>query len=101
MSTLALIWRSAARKPAAGVGRSRGGPGVPGRILPREGRVVFSPNVPALNECPLVSGFPPRSLSPVPENDANLFALGEHCWGPEWAMSICWGLPWEPGWEAG
>ena len=31
-----------------------GGIGVPGRVLPREGRVVFSPNVPALDDCRLV-----------------------------------------------
>jgi glucokinase len=58
------------------------GLGVPGRVLPQEGRVAFSPNVPALNDCPIVKLLKPR----VPwrvflENDANLFALGEHWLG--------------------
>ena len=50
---------------AAEEGRSRGweiqggGIGVPGRILPREGRVVFSPNVLALNEFSLVPRLAP------------------------------------------
>ena len=55
------------------------GLGVPGRVLSREGRVIFSPNVPILNDCSLVSRLQP--LIPWPlflENDANLFALGEH-----------------------
>lgn len=54
------------------------GLGVPGRVLPEEGLVAFSPNVPALNACPLVPSL--ASLLPWPvrlENDANLFALGE------------------------
>ncbi len=56
--------------------------GVPGRVLPEEGLVAFSPNVPALNDCPLI----PRldTLLPWPltlENDSNLFALGEHWMG--------------------
>jgi len=58
------------------------GLGVPGRILPQEGVVVFSPNVPALNSCPLAPSL--RSQVPFPvwlENDANLFALGEHWLG--------------------
>jgi len=58
------------------------GLGVPGRVLPREGRVVFSPNVPVLNECPLIGRL--SSLVGWPlflENDANLFALGEHWLG--------------------
>lgn len=53
--------------------------GVPGRVLPQEGLVAFSPNVPALNACPLIPSL--RPLVPWPltlENDANLFALGEH-----------------------
>ncbi|MEW6660432.1 MAG: ROK family protein [Thermodesulfobacteriota bacterium] len=58
------------------------GLGVPGRVLPQEGRVAFSPNIPALNDCPLV----PRLQNQFPwplflENDANLFALGEHWLG--------------------
>jgi glucokinase len=58
------------------------GLGVPGRILPREGRVVFSPNVPALNECPLIDRLSPLVDWPLfLENDANLFALGEHWLG--------------------
>ncbi len=59
-----------------------GGIGVPGRILPREGRVVFSPNVPALNECSLVPRLAPQVSWPLfLENDANLFTLGEHWLG--------------------
>ena len=73
---------------AAEEGRSRGweiqggGIGVPGRILPREGRVVFSPNVPALNECSLVPRLALQVSWPLfLENDANLFTLGEHWLG--------------------
>jgi len=58
------------------------GLGVPGRILPEEGMVVFSPNIPALNNCPVVHLL--RRSLPWPiflENDANLFALGEHWLG--------------------
>ena len=55
---------------------------MPGRVLPREGRVVFSPNVPALNDCRLVEHLSLRVNWPVfLENDANLFALGEHWLG--------------------
>jgi glucokinase len=58
------------------------GIGVPGLIRPAEGLVVFSPNVPPLNDCALI----PRLASLVNwplflENDANLFALGEHWLG--------------------
>ena len=59
-----------------------GGIGVPGRVLPREGRVAFSPNVPALDDCHLVDGLSLRVTWPLfLENDANLFALGEHWLG--------------------
>ena len=59
-----------------------GGIGVPGRVLPREGRVVFSPNVAALNDCRLVERLAPLVNWPLfLENDANLFALGEHWLG--------------------
>jgi len=59
-----------------------GGIGVPGRVLPREGRVVFAPNVSALNDCPLVPLLTPLVDWPISlENDANLFALGEHWLG--------------------
>jgi glucokinase len=58
------------------------GIGVPGRVLPQEGRVDFSPNVPALNECPLVERLSILVNWPLfLENDANLFALGEHWLG--------------------
>jgi glucokinase len=68
--------------------RSRGyevkavGMGVPGRVLVQEGRIAFSPNVPALNDCPLVPRL--QALVPWPiflQNDANLFTLGEHWLG--------------------
>lgn len=53
--------------------------GIPGRILAQEGRVAFSPNIPALNDCRLVELLQPKLAWPVfLENDANLFALGEH-----------------------
>ncbi len=75
-------------KRAGEAARDRGweikgvGLGVPGRILTREGRVVFSPNVPALNECPLIDRLSPLVGWPLfLENDANLFALGEHWLG--------------------
>jgi glucokinase len=59
-----------------------GGIGVPGRVLPREGRVVFCPNVTALNNCRLVDQLSLRVNWPLfLENDANLFALGEHWLG--------------------
>jgi glucokinase len=58
------------------------GIGVPGRVLPQEGRVVFSPNVPILNACPLIGELTPQVGRPLfLENDANLFALGEHWLG--------------------
>ena len=58
------------------------GLGVPGRVLPQEGRVAFSPNLPALNDCLLVPRLQPQSPWPLfLENDANLFALGEHWLG--------------------
>jgi len=58
------------------------GIGVPGRVLPREGRVVFSPNVAALNDCRLVDHLSLAVDWPLfLENDANLFALGEHWLG--------------------
>jgi glucokinase len=58
------------------------GLGVPGQVLPREGRVVFSPNVPALNDCALLPRLAPRVGWPLfLENDADLFALGEHWLG--------------------
>jgi glucokinase len=58
------------------------GIGVPGRVLAQEGRVAFSPNVPALNDCPLLARL--QALVHWPlwlENDANLFALGEQWLG--------------------
>jgi glucokinase len=58
------------------------GIGVPGRVLPQEGWVDFSPNVPALNECPLVERLSLLVNWPLfLQNDANLFALGEHWLG--------------------
>ncbi len=58
------------------------GLGVAGQVLPREGLVAFSPNVPALNACPLVPSLQSQVDWPLfLENDANLFALGEHWLG--------------------
>jgi glucokinase len=68
--------------------RSRGvdirgaGLGVPGQVLPKEGVVVFSPNVSALKACPLIPALQPQLDWPLfLENDANLYALGEHWLG--------------------
>jgi glucokinase len=56
--------------------------GVAGRVLPQEGRVDFSPNIPVLNNCQLVARLQPQSPWPLwLENDANLFALGEYWLG--------------------
>ena len=58
------------------------GLGVPGRVLPQEGRVAFSPNIPVLNDCHLLARLQPQSPWPLfLENDANLFALGEYWLG--------------------
>jgi glucokinase len=58
------------------------GIGAPGLIRPAEGLVVFSPNVPPLNECPLIPLLTPKVKHPLfLENDANLFALGENWLG--------------------
>ncbi|HEY9073642.1 MAG TPA: ROK family protein, partial [Desulfobaccales bacterium] len=58
------------------------GLGIPGRVLPQQGLIAFVPNIPALNDCPLVARLQPRLAWPVfLENDANLFALGEHWLG--------------------
>ncbi|MCL6649624.1 MAG: ROK family protein, partial [Chloroflexi bacterium] len=40
------------------------GLGVPGRVLPQEGLVAVSPNVPALNACPLIPRL--KQLLPWP-----------------------------------
>jgi glucokinase len=74
-----VMQASAAEARTKGAEVQAAGFGVPGRILPQEGLVAFSPNVPALNDCALIPGL--RPLLPWPlalENDANLFALGEH-----------------------
>ncbi|MFZ5453104.1 MAG: ROK family protein [Thermodesulfobacteriota bacterium] len=58
------------------------GLGVAGRVLPREGRVEFSPNIPVLSGFPMVARLQPQSPWPLwLENDANLFALGEYWLG--------------------
>ncbi len=79
LSTLAAEFLAAGREAEARKAEILAvGMGVPGRVLPEEGVVAFSPNVPALNACPVVASLGP--LLPWPlylENDANLFALGE------------------------
>jgi glucokinase len=56
--------------------------GIAGRILSQEGRIAFSPNIPALNDCPLAEHLQPKLSYPVfLENDANLFTLGEYWLG--------------------
>lgn len=58
------------------------GMGVPGRVVPQEGKVVFSPNIPELNGCPLAAGLQNHLPWPVTiDNDANMFALGEYWLG--------------------
>jgi glucokinase len=74
-----MMLASAEEARAQGVEVQAAGFGVPGRVLPQEGLVAFSPNVPALNDCPLLPSLQPLLPWPlVLENDANLFALGEH-----------------------
>ena len=70
-----------------------GGIGVPGRVFPREGRVVFSPNVAALNDCHLVDRLTPLVGSPLfLENNAQpLRPGGALTSGAEPNMTICWG----------
>ncbi len=58
------------------------GLGIPGRILSREGRIAFSPNLTGLNDCPLVALLSRSVAWPLfLENDANLFTMGEHWLG--------------------
>jgi glucokinase len=74
-----LMLASAEEARAKGAEVQAAGFGVPGRVLSQEGLVAFSPNVPALNDCPLIPSLTPILPWPlVLENDANLFALGEH-----------------------
>ncbi len=58
------------------------GMGIPGLVVPQEGRVIVSPNIPEINDCSMIAGF--RNLIPWPlaiDNDANAFALGENWLG--------------------
>jgi len=56
------------------------GMGIPGRVLPQEGRVIFSPNLPELNGCRLSTVSRYLNFGPVVmDNDANLFT-----WGEQW-----------------
>ncbi len=83
ISTLAQDLAACGEEAASRGVQIRGvGLGIPGRILSREGRIAFSPNLPALNDCPLAPLLS-RSLAwPLfLENDANLFTLGEHWLG--------------------
>jgi glucokinase len=77
-----VMLASAQEARSRGVEVQAAGFGVPGRVLPQEGLVAFSPNVPALNACPLLPSLKPLVPWPLSlENDANLFALGEHWMG--------------------
>ncbi len=80
---LAKMLRTSAQKAEArGAEVLAAGFGVPGRVLPQEGLVAFSPNVPALNACPLIPSLKDQVAFPLTmDNDANLFALGEHWMG--------------------
>ena len=70
----ALVAALAAELTKAGeIARDQGweiksaGIGVPGRVLPGEGRVVFSPNIPALDDCRLIDRLALQvNLPPVP-----------------------------------
>lgn len=54
------------------------GLGVAGKIDPREGRVLFSPNLSAMNGYPLATELRQQTRMAVyMENDANVFGLGE------------------------
>ncbi|MFP5213663.1 MAG: ROK family protein [Acidobacteriota bacterium] len=54
------------------------GLGVAGKIDPRRGLVVFSPNLPSMRDYPLGGELHERLKLPVVmENDANVFGLGE------------------------
>jgi glucokinase len=83
INTLADELLSSGRRASSERGEVRAvGLGIPGRILPEEGVVAFSPNIPHLNDCPL--GPRLKKLLPWPvvmENDANLFAFGENWLG--------------------
>lgn len=83
VATLAADLTVCQEKAAELGGEIRGmGMGVAGRVLPQEGRVAFSPNIPALTDCQLVSRLQPQSPWPLfLENDANLFTLGEYWLG--------------------
>jgi glucokinase len=85
VATLAQDLARAAKEAQAQGFEIKGvGMGVPGRVLSREGRVAFSPNIPLLNEFPLVARLQPQADWPLfLENDANLFALVEHWLGAE------------------
>ena len=78
------------------------GLGVPGRVLPREGRVAFSPNIPALNDCPLVPRLQPQ-CSPGPcfwKTTPTFLPWESTGWGRAWGTTRCWGSPWGPAWGA-
>jgi glucokinase len=83
ISTLALDLAACGEEAGCRGMRIQGvGLGIPGRILTREGRIAFSPNLPVLNDCPLVPLLSPFLAWPLfLENDANLFTLGEHWLG--------------------
>jgi glucokinase len=83
VATLAADLTQAGTAAGEGGWEIRGvGLGVPGRVRSREGRVEFAPNLPILNDCPLVERLAPAVGWPVfLENDANLFTLGEYWQG--------------------
>lgn len=69
------------------------GLGVAGKIDPLQGRVIFSPNLPAMNNYPLGSELERSLHLPVVlENDANMFGLGEQWVGTVRGMANCIGL---------
>ncbi len=69
------------------------GMGVAGKIDPQEGIVVFSPNLPAMDNFPLgVKMEQALGIPVIMENDANVFGLGENWVGSAQDLSHWVGL---------
>ena len=83
VATLAATWPWPAKPPGLRAGKSRRGHrGARAGFCPRKAGWSFPPTCPALNDCPLVDRLSPQVNWPLfLENDANLFALGEHWLG--------------------
>ena len=63
------------------------GVGSPGPLDYREGRVLFAPNIPGMEDAPIVSALESRLDLPVSlENDANAAGYAEHLYGAARAL---------------